>query len=96
MCTEIKRTEYRRNEQTKETQNMNEEYISIYTASNRKEESTTSLAFKNGILMQEWKISETRDIYFDEEKTDYSHTEHFREKVWREVPSFNQNQPTKK
>lgn len=63
-------------------------YVRQYKAMNRSEEATTSLAWKDGVLMQKWKISETRDIYCDEAKTDYSHTEHPCWVEWRLIPTI--------
>ena len=61
-------------------------YVRHYKALHHQEEATTSLAWKDGVLMQKWKISETRDIYCDEAKTDYSHTENHLEIEWRAIP----------
>ncbi len=70
-------------------------YVRHYKASHHKEEATTSLAWKDGVLMQKWKISETRDIYCDEAKRDYSHTDYHREEVWRLVPTIpNETSPS--
>lgn len=63
-------------------------YVRYFNAMHHREEATTSLAWMNGVLHQKWKISETRDIYCDEQKREYSHTEHFREEVWRPVPTL--------
>ena len=61
-------------------------YVRHYKASHHKEEATTSLVWKGGVLMQKWKISEIQDIYCDEAKTDYSHTENHLEIEWRAIP----------
>ena len=60
-------------------------YGQYYNASNHREVATTSLAWKDGVLVQKWKISETRDIYCDQEKTDYSHTEDYYKEEWRAI-----------
>jgi len=73
---------------------MNEKYVRYYNVIHHKEEATNILAWIDGTLMQKWKISETWDIYCDEAKLDYSHTEHKREEVWREIPMI-ENQTTK-
>jgi hypothetical protein len=63
-------------------------YVRHYTAKHHKEEATTKLAWRNGVLVQMWRISETRDIYCNKAKTSYSHTEDYREEVWREIPTI--------
>ena len=67
-------------------------YVRHYEASHHKEEATTSLAWKDGVLVQKWKISETRDIYCDEAKRDYSHTEYHHEEVWKAIPVIQNSQ----
>jgi hypothetical protein len=64
------------------------DYVCYYNALHHKEEPTTILGWIDGVLMQKWKISETRDIYCDEAKRDYSHTEPYREEVWRVIPVY--------
>lgn len=68
------------------TSNNTPKYVRHYTVRNSMEEPTTSLGWKDGVLMQKWKIYEVRDIYLDQDKKEYSHTERFSDIEWRPIP----------
>ncbi len=63
-------------------------YKRYYTITAQKKTPTNILAWKDGVLVQKWKILENHSIYCDKDKLEYSHSENFQKEEWIPIPNL--------